>query len=81
MHSTLDAKYRIGQPVAARIDLFNDGSHPSVPDEQLLVSAGTRGEVMRVGFIEEAATVLYIVEFAPDPRHVVGVLEHELAPV
>lgn len=81
MHSTLDAKYRIGQRVAARIDLFNDGSHPSVDNDGLLVAAGTRGEVMRVGFIEEAATVLYIIEFKADPRQVVGVLEHELAPV
>ncbi|HEY0906019.1 MAG TPA: nitrogen fixation protein NifZ [Methylophilus sp.] len=45
----------------------------------MLAGAGTRGEVVNVGVIEESGQPVYLVEFADGK--VIGVLEEELAPV
>ncbi|KAB2967826.1 MULTISPECIES: nitrogen fixation protein NifZ [Zoogloea] len=77
-----EPKYQWGQQVAAATDLFNDGSHPEVPEDELIVSAGTTGEVVQIGHHEEANIPVYIVEFgAAEGRvgRVVGCLEEELA--
>jgi len=77
-----EPKYQWGQRVTAAIDLFNDGSHPEVPESELIVAAGTPGEVVQIGHHEEANIPVYIVEFgATEPRvgRVVGCLEEELA--
>jgi hypothetical protein len=42
-----EPKFRWGQRVAATIDLFNDGSHPEVPLDALLVAEGAAGEVVQ----------------------------------
>lgn len=73
-----EPKYRWGQPVTAAIDLLNDGSYPDTQDDALLVSAGTRGEVVQTGMHEDSNTPVYMVEF-PDGK-VVGCLEEELTP-
>ncbi len=77
-----EPKYQWGQQVTAATDLFNDGSHPEVPEDELIVSAGTAGEVVQIGHHEEANIPVYIVEFgAAEGRsgRVVGCLEEELA--
>ena len=45
-------KYQWGQQVTATTDLFNDGSHPEVPENELIVAAGTAGEVVQIGHHE-----------------------------
>jgi len=84
-----EPKFRWGQRVAATIDLFNDGSHPEVPLDALLVAEGAAGEVVQIGHHEEANIPIYMVEFADGPSGVdgaprpcvIGVLEEEIAPV
>lgn len=71
-------RYRVGQMVGAAVDLLNDGSHPEVAPEALLVAAGTPGEVVQVGHHVEADLPVYMVDFAC--RRVVGCLEEEIAP-
>lgn len=71
-------KYQWGQPVVACIDLVNDGSYPDVPAEALLVSSGTRGEIVQTGLHQESNTPVYMVEF-PDGK-VIGCLEEEIGP-
>ena len=44
-----EPKYQWGQRVTAAIDLFNDGSHPEVPESELIVAAGTPGFLV-IGF-------------------------------
>ena len=58
-----EPKYQWGQQVTAATDLFNDGSHPEVPENELIVAAGTAGEVVQIGHHEEANVPVYIVEF------------------
>ncbi len=72
-------KFQWGQPVSAVIDLFNDGSYPDREPEVLLVSRGSRGEVVQVGHHEETNTPVYMVEF--QEGCVVGCLEEEISPV
>jgi nitrogen fixation protein NifZ len=77
-----EPKYQWGQQVTAATDLFNDGSHPEVPEDELIVAAGALGEVVQIGHHEEANVPVYIVEFgAGDGKvgRVVGCLEEELA--
>jgi nitrogen fixation protein NifZ len=69
-------KYEWGQRVCAAIDLVNDGSHPEVPADALLVPAGGRGEIVQVGHHSEANLPVYLVEFEGGP--VVGCLEEEI---
>ena len=81
MTEVREAKYQWGQPVTAAVDLFNDGSHPEVPEDELIVAAGTTGEVVQIGHHEEANIPVYIVEFgATEARigRVVGCLEEEI---
>lgn len=71
--------YDWGARVSAAVDLVNDGSHPHVPPEALLVPMGTPGMVVRVGHAAEANVPVYLVEF---PGGVlVGCLEDELVAV
>lgn len=69
-------RFDCGQAVAASVDLFNDGSYPDQPAEELLVGSGTAGEVVQVGLHEESNTPVYMVEFAGG--RVVGCLEPEI---
>lgn len=53
-----------------------------MPEDELIVAAGTTGEVVQIGHHEEANIPVYIVEFgATEARigRVVGCLEGELA--
>ena len=69
-------KYAWGQPVIAAVDLYNDGSHPDVPEDQLLVVAGGPGEIVQVGHHAEANLPIYMVDFGVA---VIGCLEEEIA--
>lgn len=73
-----EPKYQWGQRVAAVADIFNDGSYPDQGDDALLVAAGTEGEIVRIGHIEDSNMPLYLVEFAAANGAVVGCLEEEL---
>ena len=42
-------KFQWGQPVAASIDLFNDGTFPGEAEGALLVKAGDKGEIVQIG--------------------------------
>jgi nitrogen fixation protein NifZ len=68
--------YQWGQKVFTEADLFNDGSYPDCEPEGLLIAAGSEGEIVQVGFHEEAKIPVYLVEF-PNGR-VVGCFEEEL---
>ena len=79
--STVDIReplYHEGQAVAAALDLYNDGSHPELAPDALLVAAGTVGEIVQVGHHVEENLPIYMVDFAG--RRVVGCLEEEIAP-
>ena len=69
------AKYREGQFVIAAVELYNDGSHPDVPEEHLLIPAGGIGEIVQVGHHAEANLPVYMVDFG---LVVVGCLEEEI---
>ncbi len=71
-------KYQWGQRVAAAIDLINDGSHPDVAPEALLVASGTHGVIVQTGMHQESNTPVYVVEFVGGK--VVGCLEDEIVP-
>ena len=73
-----EARYREGQAVAAACDLYNDGSHPALEADALLVAAGTVGEIVRIGRHVDHDMPVYLVDFAG--RRVVGCLEEEIAP-
>lgn len=71
--------YEWGQRVRACQPLYNDGSHPHVAVDALLVNEGDTGEIVNVGTHVDSNTPIYLVEF---PAHrVVGCLEEEIAPV
>lgn len=72
------ARFRWGQPVWAAVDLYNDGSLPDAPaDDILLVAAGGPGEVVQVGRHEDTGAPVYLVDFGVV---VLGCLEDELSP-
>lgn len=73
-----EAKYQWGQRILATVDLINDGSYPDREPEALLVSTGTPGEIVNVGYHEELDLPVYLVEFLEGG--VVGCLEEEIAP-
>lgn len=74
-----EPKYQWGQPVVAAIDLYNDGSLPDAPqDDILLVVAGGPGEIVQVGHHDEANVPIYLVDFGVV---VLGCLEEEIAPM
>ena len=68
-------KYEWGQEVVAAVDLYNDGSHPDVPEEHLLIPAGGIGEIVQVGHHAEANLPVYMVDFG---LVVIGCLEEEI---
>lgn len=70
-------RYSWGQPVVAAVDLYNDGSHPEVPEDQLLIVAGGPGEIVQVGHHAEANIPVYMVDFGVA---VIGCLEEEISP-
>lgn len=73
-----EPKYRWGQTVVAAIDLYNDGSLPDAPAQDiLLVVAGGPGEIVRVGHHGEANVPVYLVDFG---TVVLGCLEEEIVP-
>jgi len=73
-----EAKYQWGQRMVATADLFNDGTYPDREPEALLVSTGTPGEIVNVGYHEELKLPVYLVEF--EAGGVVGCLEEEITP-
>jgi nitrogen fixation protein NifZ len=73
-----EAKYQWGQRILAATDLINDGSYPDREPEALLVSHGTLGEIVNVGYHEELNLPVYLVEFLEGG--VVGCLEEEITP-
>ncbi|MEK8026495.1 nitrogen fixation protein NifZ [Pseudaquabacterium rugosum] len=70
-----EARYPWGQDVLATVDLYNDGSLPDVPEDQLLVVRGGPGEIVQVGHHTEANIPLYMVDFGVC---VLGCLEEEI---
>ncbi|MDD5035482.1 MAG: nitrogen fixation protein NifZ [Methylococcaceae bacterium] len=68
--------YQWGQKVSVQADIYNDGSYPDKEAEALLVSAGSEGEIVQVGFHEEAKIPVYLVEFPGG--YVIGCFEEEL---
>ena len=72
-------KYQWGQPVLAAENIFNDGSYPEKEADSMLVSQGTRGEIVQIGSHTESQTPVYLVEFGEGL--VVGCLEEEIGPV
>lgn len=72
-----EAKYQWGQRILATTDLVNDGSYPDREMDALLVSNGTLGEIVNVGYHEELNVPVYLVEFLEGG--VVGCLEEEIA--
>ncbi|QTN23214.1 nitrogen fixation protein NifZ [Rhizobacter sp. AJA081-3] len=74
-----EPKYQWGQPVVAAIDLYNDGSLPDAPQEDiLLIVAGGPGEIVQIGHHDEANVPIYLVDFGVV---VLGCLEEEIAPM
>lgn len=74
-----EPKYQWGQPVVAAIDLYNDGSLPDAPqDDILLVVAGGPGEIVQIGHHDEANMPIYLVDFGVV---VLGCFEEEIAPM
>lgn len=71
-----EPKFQWGQAVITLIDLVNDGSYPDMAADALLVSCGSKGDVVQTGMHEESNTPVYIVEFAGG--RVIGCLEHEI---
>lgn len=69
-------KYDWGRPVAAALDLVNDGSHPQVAPQALLAAQGMRGMIVNVGHHADSNTPVYLVEF--ENGRVVGCLEDEI---
>lgn len=64
MNEPKQPKYAMGQMVRAAVDLYNDGSFPDRPVDELLVGSGEAGEVVRVGWREDTGEPLYLVDFA-----------------
>ncbi|WP_045225193.1 nitrogen fixation protein NifZ [Methyloterricola oryzae] len=69
--------YQWGQKVCVEADILNDGSYPGHEPEALLVAAGTEGEIVQVGYHEEAKIPVYLVEFPGG--YVIGCFEEELS--
>lgn len=73
-----EPKYPWGLAVRAAVDLYNDGSLPDAPEEDvLLVAAGGPGEIVQVGHHGEGNFPVYMVDFG---TVVLGCLEEELLP-
>ena len=70
-----EAQYQWGQQVVALVDLLNDGTYPERSPSDILVDAGSEGEIVQVGHHEEANQPVYMVEFN---GLVIGCLEEEV---
>jgi nitrogen fixation protein NifZ len=70
-----EPRYQWGQQVVAMVDLINDGTFPDLPDDAVLASVGTEGEIVQVGRHEEANQPVYMVDFE---GRVIGCLEEEI---
>jgi len=72
--------YQWGQRVRAAVDLVNDGSHPQVPTDALIVALHTPGEVVNIGHHADTNSPVYLVEFLDEAggQTVVGCIEEEL---
>jgi nitrogen fixation protein NifZ len=68
-------RFQWGQQVLASVDLYNDGSHPDVPEDHLLIPIGGVGEVVQIGHHEEANVPVYMVDFG---LAVIGCMEDEI---
>lgn len=68
-------RFQWGQQVLASVDLYNDGSHPDVPEDHLLIPAGGVGEIVQIGHHEEANLPVYMVDFG---LAVIGCMEDEI---
>jgi nitrogen fixation protein NifZ len=72
-------KFQWGQIVSATSDIYNDGSFPNAPADALLVEAGAKGEIVKVGTHVESNTHVYLVDFKESI--VVGCFEGEIDPL
>ena len=72
-------RFEWGMPVTSTGDLINDGSYPDLEKDALIVSRGTRGEIVNVGTHTETNVPVYLVEF--EGGKVVGCLEDEIRPL
>jgi nitrogen fixation protein NifZ len=53
-----------GDLVYAAADIHNDGGIPDLPEEALIASAGTRGVIINIGYLEaDPGRELYLVRF------------------
>ena len=76
MQHLREPKYQWGQEVVAAVDLYNDASVPSAPEDVLLIAAGGPGEIVQVGHHTQANLPVYMVDFG---LAVLGCLEEEIA--
>lgn len=59
-----------GDVVYAAIDFYNDGSLPDVAEETLLAPAGTRGVIVRKGYVEhDPDRTVFLVRFEDQSRN------------
>ena len=79
MSAAMDPRFDWGQKVLATQDLFNDGTYPEQPADELLVRKGDTGEIVQVGKHIDSGTIVYMVAFALNK--VVGCFESELMPL
>jgi len=61
------AELQPGDAVLAGKDIFNDGSFPDSEADELLVKQGTKGMIIKQGYLEEDETrSIYLVSFEKD---------------
>ncbi|MGE5492544.1 MAG: nitrogen fixation protein NifZ [Actinomycetota bacterium] len=58
------ARFDMGEMVFCTEDIFNDGGVPDMEEDGLIASAGTRGVVVNVGYVEADDRIdIYLVRF------------------
>lgn len=67
--------YQWGQRVVALADMRNDGTFPERALDELLVEAGSEGEIVQVGVHEASSQPVYMVDF---DGLVIGCVEEEI---
>jgi len=56
--------YEVGDLVHSRIDIFNDGGVPDVPEGSIVAAAGTRGVIVRAATGQgRRSRLIYLVRF------------------
>lgn len=77
-----EERFVAGDLVYAARELCSDGHIPGTTEGEVLVPAGTRGMVMRVGHLEnQPDSVIYLVCFEDEQKELgspLGCLPHEL---